>query len=192
MQRRGWLGNSLLCADALAHFQTRTHHCIVLLLWQRQVASYLSAARMAPRPTPMATHFPGPLGRCEWRRRDRRHHVFTLNASRNRHSMAPLAENGPCWALPPKNVTDKALGASRDIWAASGIPPGVPTVRPSRRGQWSDVILAHTHQYSTCTGPASASHSFSTKLQLGKKEKRWRLTFAECLQAENPTSRLQP
>ena len=49
----------------------------------------------------------------------------------------------------PKNVTDKALGASRDIWAASGIPAGVYTVRPSRRGQWSDVILAHTHQYST-------------------------------------------
>ena len=54
----------------------------------------------------------------------------------------------------PKNVTDKALGASRGIWAASGKPPGVPTVRPSRRGRWSDVILAHTHQYST--RPASA------------------------------------
>ena len=40
-------------------------------------------------------------------------------------------------ALSPKNVTHKALGASRGIWAASGSPPGVPTVRPSRRGQWS-------------------------------------------------------
>ena len=125
-------------------------------------------------------YFPGPLGRCEWRRRDRRHHVFTLNASRNRHSMALLAENSLKIGPAPKNVTDKALGASRGIWAASGRPPGVPTVRRSRRGRWSDVILAHTHQYST--RPASASHSCSTKLQLEKKrKKRWRLTFAECL-----------
>ena len=75
----------------------------------------------------------------------------------------------------PKNVTDKALGASRGIWAASGSPPSVPTVRPSRRGQWSDVILAHTHQYST--QPASASHTFFTKLQLGKKEKKMEIDF---------------
>ena len=101
-------------------------------------------------------YFPDPLGRCESRRHDRRHHVFTLNTSRNRHSMAPLAENGPC----PKKVTHKALGASRDIWAASGNPPGVPTVQPSRRGQWSDVFLAHTHQYST--RPASASTTSHT------------------------------
>ena len=60
----------------------------------------------------------------------------------------------------PKNVTYKALGASRDIWAASGIPPGVYTVRPSRRGQWFDVFLAHTHQYST--RPASASTTSHT------------------------------
>ena len=86
---------------------------------------------------------------------------------RNRHSMAPLAENGPCWALPPKNVTDKALWASQCIWAASGRPPGVLTVRPSRRGQWSDVILAHTHQYST--QPASTSHSCSKKSPSRKK-----------------------
>ena len=63
---------------------------------------------------------------------------------------------------------------------ASGRPPGVSTVRESRRGHEDDVILARGNQYST--GPASASHSFSTKLQLGKKEKRWQLTFAECLQ----------
>ena len=62
----------------------------------------------------------------------------------------------------PKNVTDKALRASRDIWAASGSPPGVPTVWRSRRGQWSDVILAHTHQYST--QPASASHTSSIRI----------------------------
>ena len=58
-------------------------------------------------------------------------------------------------------------------------------MRKSRRGHEDDVILARGNQYST--RPASASHSFSTKLQLGKKEKRWRLTFvdfAECLQAE--------
>ena len=61
---------------------------------------------------------------------------------------------------------------------------GVSTVRESRRGHEDDVNLARGNQYST--GPASASHSFSTKLQLGKKEKRWRLTFAECLQAEIP------
>ena len=60
----------------------------------------------------------------------------------------------------PKNVTDKALAASRGIWAASASPPGVPTVRPSRRGQWSDDILAHTHQYST--RPASASTTSHT------------------------------
>ena len=64
-------------------------------------------------------------------------------------SMAPLAENSLKIGPAPKNVTDKALGASRCIWAASGRPPGVSTVRASRRGQWSDVILAHTHQYST-------------------------------------------
>ena len=75
----------------------------------------------------------------------------------------------------PKNVTDKALGASRDIWAASGIPPGVPTVRPSRRGHDADVILARGSQYST--QPASASHTFFTKLQLGKKEKKMEIDF---------------
>ena len=40
-------------------------------------------------------------------------------------------------------------------------------MRESRRGHEDDVILARGNQYST--GPASASHSFSTKLQLGKK-----------------------
>ena len=77
--------------------------------------------------------------------------------------------------LAPKNVTYKALGASRDIWAASGSPPGVPTVRPSRRGHDADVILARGSQYST--QPASASHTFSTKLQLGKKEKKIEIDF---------------
>ena len=79
----------------------------------------------------------------------------TLSAVSDRSSAPP--ENRPC----PKNVTYKALGASRGIWAASGSPPGVPTVRRSRRGRWSDVILAHTHQYST--QPASACHTFSKK-----------------------------
>ena len=60
----------------------------------------------------------------------------------------------------PKNVTYKALGASRGIWAASGSPPGVPTVRRSRRGRWSDVILARGSQYST--QPASASTTSHT------------------------------
>ena len=52
-------------------------------------------------------------------------------------------------------------------------------MRASRRGHDADVILARGSQYST--QPASTSHTFSTKLQLGKKEKRWILTFAECL-----------
>ena len=72
-----------------------------------------------------------------------------------------VAENGPC----PKNVTYKALGASRGIWEASGRPPGVYTVRLSRRGQWSGVILAHTHQYST--RPASATNYRRRLLTIG-------------------------
>eukprot|EP01048_Picozoa_sp_COSAG05_P006033 COSAG05_NODE_375_length_10634_cov_14.790603_4_plen_192_part_00 len=40
-----------------------------------------------------------------------------------------------------KNVTDKALGASRCIWAASGRPPGVP-----RRIYWSSVTGHFTGQ----------------------------------------------
>ena len=92
-------------------------------------------------------------------------------------SMAPLAENSLKIGPAPKNVTDKALGASRCIWAASGRPPGVPTVRPSRRGQWSDVILAHTHQYSTRPASASTtSHTYRNTLghSFSKYEK---LTF---------------
>ena len=84
--------------------------------------------------------------------------------------------------LAPKDVTETRLRVGRVSCAASGRPPGVSTVRASRRGHDADVILARGSQYST--QPASASHTFSTKLQLGKKEKRWILTFAECLQAE--------
>ena len=59
--------------------------------------------------------------------------------------------------------------------AASGIPVGVYTVRASRRGHDADVTLARGSQYST--QPASASHTFSTKLQLGKKEKKIEIDF---------------
>ena len=43
-------------------------------------------------------------------------------------------------------------------------------MRASRRGHEADVILARGNQYST--RPASASHTFSTKLQLGKKDQK--------------------
>ena len=72
----------------------------------------------------------------------------------------------------PTNVTETRLGVGR---AASGRPLGVSTVRESRRGHEDDVILARGNQYST--GRASASHSFSTKLQLGKKEKKMAIDF---------------
>ena len=47
--------------------------------------------------------------------------------------------------------------------------------------QLYDTGMAAMHVMDT---RAWASYAFSTKLQLGKKEKRWVLTFAECLQAE--------
>ena len=57
----------------------------------------------------------------------------------------------------PKNVTYKALGASRGIWAASGSPPGVPTV-PS----WAMVrCYSSSHPpilYTVCVGFYSFSH----------------------------------
>ena len=82
---------------------------------------------------------------------------------------------GPA-GLPPKNVTDKALGASRCIWAASGRPPGVSTVLASRRGHDADVILARGSQYNT--RPASASYTFSKKLQFRKKKRKSCMIFS--------------
>ena len=89
--------------------------------------------------------------------------------------------------LAPKDVTETRLRVGRVSCAASGRPPGVSTVRASRRGHDADVILARGSQYST--QPASASHTFSTKLHLphGRKKRKKMgtvLTFAECLQAE--------
>ena len=77
--------------------------------------------------------------------------------------------------LAPKDVTETRLRVGRVSCAASGRPPGVSTVRASRRGHGADVILARGSQYST--QPASASHTFSTKLQLGKKEKKIEIDF---------------
>ena len=77
--------------------------------------------------------------------------------------------------LAPKDVTETRLRVGRVSCAASGRPPGVSTVRASRRGHDADVILARGSQYST--QPASASHTFSTKLQLGKKEKKIEIDF---------------
>ena len=77
--------------------------------------------------------------------------------------------------LAPKDVTETRLRVGRVSCAASGRPPGVSTVRASRRGHDADVILARGSQYST--QPASASHAFSTKLQLGKKEKKIEIDF---------------
>ena len=59
------------------------------------------------------------------------------NTSRNPHST--WLEMGPV----PKRNGKRALGAPRDIWAASGRPFGVFTVPHSRRGRDGDVILAH-------------------------------------------------
>ena len=66
--------------------------------------------------------------------------------------------------LAPKDVTETRLRVGRVSCAASGRPPGVSTVRASRRGHDADVILARDSQYSTRS--ASTSHTFSTKLQL--------------------------
>ena len=77
--------------------------------------------------------------------------------------------------LAPKDVTETRLRVGRVSCAASGRPPGVSTVRASRRGHDADVILARGSQYST--QPASASHTFSTKLQLGKKGKKIEIDF---------------
>ena len=52
-----------------------------------------------------------PRGRCEWR-----HHVFTLNASRNRHSMAKMGPAGPC---PKKRNVQSTWGLPRHM---GGVP----------------------------------------------------------------------
>ena len=71
--------------------------------------------------------------------------------------------------LAPKTQPKRALGVSRVSWAAPGTPLGIYTMRASRLGHDDDVNLARGSQYST--RPASASHTFSTKLQSGQKEK---------------------
>ena len=60
----------------------------------------------------------------------------------------------------PKNVTDKALGASQDIWAASGSPPGgtYGAAEPS----WAMVrCYSSSHPpilYTACVGFYNFSH----------------------------------
>ena len=72
--------------------------------------------------------------------------------------------------LAPKDVTETRLRVGRVSCAASGRPPGVSTVRASRRGHDADVILARGSQYST--RPASASYTFSKKLKFKKKKNK--------------------
>ena len=70
--------------------------------------------------------------------------------------------------LAPKDVTETRLWVGRVSLAASGIPVGVYTVRPSRRGHDADVTLARGSQYST--QPASACHTCHPQ---GKNSPPW-------------------
>ena len=94
-------------------------------------------------------YFPRPPGRCESRRRDRRHHVFTLNTSRNRHSMAPLAENVPC---PQKRNVQSTWGVPRHM---GGVRQAAQCLYDAAEPSWAMVrCISSSHSspilYTAC------------------------------------------
>ena len=108
-------------------------------------------------------YFPGPLGRCVQLFCDRRHHVFTLNASRNRHSMAPLAENRPC---PKKRNGQSTWGLPRHM---GGVRESARCPYGAAEPSWAMVrCYSSSHppiQYTACVG---LSHIFQ-KVTLKEK-----------------------
>ena len=101
-------------------------------------------------------YFPGPLGRCVQGFCDRRHHVFTLNASRNRHSMAPLAENRPC---PKKRNGQSTCGLPRHM---GGVRQSARCPYGAAEPSWAMVrCYSSSHPpilYTVCVGFYSFSH----------------------------------
>ena len=113
---------------------------------------------------------PGPLGRCESRRRDRRHHVFTLNTSRNRIQWPRWLKMGPAGPCPKK----------RNVQSTWGLPRHMGGVRQSARcpygaaePSWAMVrCISSSHPpilYTACVGLLQ----LLTHNQLGHSARMW-------------------